>query len=368
MPPPLSSDRLRAARQRAQLLIGPQPATVRDAVRRLGAVQAQLPSAARLALRARTAGATAGDVDQAWAIDRSVVCTWVLRGTLHLVAATDVHWMVDLLGPLSAAGGRRRRERLGLDASTCERGVAAISEVLHGSAPLSRADLVTRIAEHGVRIDPRTQAPAHLVAYAANSGVVCRGPDLAGEATYVLLDEWVPRPERIDRDDALAELARRYLAAHAPASVADFMAWSGLPAADGHRAFGLIAGELATVDTEVGPLHTAATGELDGVEAAPPRLLGHFDPLLLGYRSRELLLDAAHATAIQAGGGFVRPAVLAEGRVAGSWRLNRTGTSAWITVEPFDCFPPGSAAGLEAEAADIGRFLGQHVPLRPSSQ
>ncbi len=357
----LTPDGLRGARQRAQLLSGEQPREVAGAVARMGAVQAQLASAAQLALRVRTTSTTAADVDRA-RVDRSVVCTTTLRGTLHLVAAGDVRWMVDLLGPVSSAAGRRRRESLGLDAATCERGVAAIIEVLRGSPPMSRAELVRRVAEHGVRVDPKTQAPAHLVGYAANAGAICRGPDVSGEATYVLLDEWLPPSSWLGRDHALAELARRYLAAHAPAAVTDFAAWSGLPAGDARRAFELIADELGTVDTAAGPLLTPSPGTI-ATTPPPPRLLGHFDPLLLGYRSKDLVLDPSRAKAIQAGGGFVRPAVLVDGRVAGSWRLDRSGKTSIVLVEPFDTLPPDVTGALEAEAVDIGRFLDQQVRL-----
>lgn len=363
----LTPDELRGARQRAQLLSGEQPGDVIEAVARLGAVQAQLGTAAQLALRARTTATTATDVERARE-DRSLVCTWTLRGTLHLVAAADVRWMVDLLGPVNAAGGRRRRESLGLDPATCERGVEAITEVVRGSPPLPRAELIRRVAEHGVRVDPKTQAPAHLVGYAANAGAICRGPDLDGEATYVLLDEWVPHRGRLDggrldRDDALAELARRYLAAHAPAVVTDFAAWSGLPVADARRAFELIGSELSTVETDAGPLLAPSTSTGAGTPP-PPRLLGHFDPLLLGYRSKDLLLDPSRAKVIQAGGGFLRPAVLVDGRVAGTWRLDRSRKASTVLVEPFDRLSPDVADMLEAEAGDIARFLGADVRLR----
>jgi hypothetical protein len=341
---------------------------VPTAVGALAAVPAQSTSAARLAVRARTAGtagATAAGVDRACARG-TLVRTWAMRGTLHMLAAADVRWIVGLFGPVFAAAGRRRRQQLSLDDATCERGLAAIHAALSREAPLTRAGLVARIADEGVVVDTHTQAPAHLVAYAAMRGLICRGPDLdRDEPTYVLLDDWVPRGATRDGDEALAELARRYLAGHAPAAEADLRAWSGLPAAAARRAFALIADELTEVRLGGAAGYVPATMDLDPPAERVVRLLGAFDPYLLGYRGRELALDGRYAKRIQAGGGIIHPAVLVDGRVVGTWRVERTGSArpVAIRVEAFGRLPRGSRAPLEAEAEDVGRFLGGPASL-----
>src|SRR5262249_26117728 len=155
-------------------------ASVVDAVRHVVGVQGQDVRATRLSVRARTSGLERATVDAAVNTDRTVVRTWAMRGTLHLLAAEDVGWIVGLLGPYFAgrlAGGRRR---LGLDEATCERGVAALRTGLAGG-PLIRGEIVNRLADHGVVLDPKSQAPAHLLAYAAMTGVVCRGPDVTND-------------------------------------------------------------------------------------------------------------------------------------------------------------------------------------------
>jgi hypothetical protein len=364
----LSVDALLAARLRAQLLAGGPAGGVREAVARVVAVQAQAARPARLAVRARTGGLAAADVDRASSSERAVVRSWALRGTLHMVAAADLRWMVGLLGPVFARAGRRRREQLGLDERTCRRALAAIEKVLKGSRPLTRAELVERIAGEGVRVDPRTQAPPHLLGYAANQGLICRGPDVErDEPTYVLLDEWVPAAPPRDRDDALAELARRYLAGYGPAGVQDFVAWSGLPATDGKLAWRLLGGELAQVSVDGKELWALSGADLEPPSGCPPRLLGHFDAFLLGYRGRDLILDPAHSRRIQAGGGMVKPAVLVGGRIAGTWRLDTRARTARLTVEPFTSLPRGSRDGLRAEADDVGRFLGLDLGFEVAS-
>jgi len=283
-----------------------------------------------------------------------------MRGTLHMVTAEDAGWLVALLGPGFAAANRRRRLELGLDDDTCERGLRAIGEVLGAHGPLPRGELVSRLAVEGVAIDPRGQAPAHLVAYAAMKGLVCRGPDLDGdEPSYVLLDDWVggrrPAP---DPDAALAELTRRYLGAHGPAAPADLAAWAGIAAGRARRGFELVAGELTEVRAAGAPAWTLrGAGPPPGRGRPGVRLLYRFDDYLLGWRGRDLILSPRFARRIQAGGGWIHPAVLVDGRVVGTWRLGgRAGGRLTVTVEPFEPLD-GALPGLEAEAADLGRFL-----------
>jgi hypothetical protein len=361
VPRSLTADRVRALRARAQLLAGPPARGVLAAVAGVGAVQAQATPAARLAVRARTRGLSASDVDGACA-GREVVRTWAMRGTLHMVPAADVRWMVAMLGPGYVRAAARRRAQLGLDNVTCERGMAALRDILTGSPPLTRAELVARLAEAGVRLDPKSQAPPHLLLVAAGRGLVCRGPDgERDEPTYVLLDAWTSGVDADEPADPRAELARRYLRGYAPATVADFGTWSGLPAADARAAFAALDRELVPVDaagTDAVTLAVTLAGMPPaGAAAQTPRLLGPFDPYLLGYRDRGLVLDDRHAGRIAAG-GLIHPAVLVGGRVVGRWRLARKGATATVTVEPFDALPPDSHDALRAEADDIGRFLG----------
>ena len=355
----LSPERLRAARWHALRLDG-TAGTVAEVAAHLGGLQAQAAPPARMAVRPRTAGLTGGAVDRACA-DRDVTRTWAMRGTLHMIATADVRWMTDVFGPVFVRRDHRRRLQLGLGDDLCERALTALAAILAGSNPLTRAELIERLAAEGIAIDPSTQQPPHLLGYAAGRGLICRGPDRpepGEEPTYVLLDEWAPDAPALDRDQALAELARRYLGGYGPASRADFTTWSGLPAADTGRAWDLTAGEavpVAAADCELAALPGA---RLDA-PAPRPRLLGHFDPLLMGYRDRDLVLDPARARRIQAGGGFVQPTVVAEGRVAGTWRLDRR--AGRLVVEPFTPQNTVTRDALASEAADIGRFSGLNV-------
>jgi len=335
-------------RMHAQFL--PQTDDVAGIARRAGGIQAQDAPAARLALRARGLR-DQGAVARAYAAGE-VVCSWLMRDTLHLVPAEDLPPLLALLGQRNLAANARRRRELGLTEEVCRQALAAIPEVLR--EPLGRAELIAALIARGVKVDPKGQAPAHLMGYAAAHGLICRGADVAPrEPGYLLL----PRSalQGVDADRALVELARRYAAAFGPAGPADFAAWAGLTQAVGRRAFALA--EL----TEAGPgLYVAPDS------AAPPpgpplvRLLGAYDNYLLGYRDRELMLDRAYAKRINAGGGVIKPALVVDGRVLGTWR--RDGGT--LVVERFARLPAAARPGLEAEAADVGRFLGEKLTLR----
>jgi hypothetical protein len=346
--PSPSDGELRALRLRAQRLTGPPATGAAELVGTLVGVQAQDPVAAALALRARSRGLDLAAVERARDEERSIVWTWAMRGTLHLVAAADVGWLLGLLGPVFAAAGRRRRLALGLDDALCERALVVLREVLADAGPLPRAELVARLVAAGVPIDAAGQAPAHLVGFAALRGVICRiGP--SREPRYALLDEWLGAPPpALDEDAALARLARRYRAGHGPGDAADLAAWSGLGLRRARRAFSLV----ANVGAEPAPAEARAA------------LLGHFDPYLLGYASRDLVLDPRFARRIQAGGGFIAPALLVDGRVAGTWRRARRGDALDVTLEPFEELPDGALHELEREARDVARFLGA-APVRP---
>jgi hypothetical protein len=353
-------------RMRAQRLAGSRATDVRAVLRGVGALQAQDTAAARLAVRPRSAGLTAAAVTRACNEERSVVRTWLMRGTLHMVPAEDVGWLVALLGPILAAGDRRRRLQVGLDDDLCARALPAINTILRRENPLTRAALVRRLAEQGVRIDARSQAPAHLVAYAAARGLICRGPDEEDdEPTYVLLEEWVgTQPER-DPDAALAELARRYVGAYGPAGVLDFAAWAGIAAGQARRAFQLIAGELEAVEVSGQQVWLLASDDPDDVEIGGPcvRMLPRFDAYLLGYRSRDLALAPQFARRIQAGGGWIHPAMVVDGRIVGTWRLLRKGDRVTVAAQPFERLDRAILSAFEAEAADVGRFLGAAATL-----
>jgi len=359
--------RLRAQAQRLTAATGRKstpPAILRDVC----GLQAQLVSAARLGLRVRGAGLSAGSVTRALNQERSVVRTWLMRGTLHLVAAEDLGWLLSLLGPIFAAGSETRHAQLGLDRDSKLRGVDTIRRILADAGPLTRYELVERLQRRGIRLDPKSQAPIHLIRLAALRGVLCQGSDRDnGEPTYVLIDDWVGQPSSPAGAPALGELARRYFAAYGPATVEDLASWSGLPLSQARSAVTMAMPALAevTIRGQPGYLLQARLPRSWPLAQANPdvRLLPAFDTYLLGYRDRELTVPLpALRHRLQRGGGWLHPAVIVNGRAVGAWRLAGAGRKPEVRIEPFEKLSRAVQAGIEAEARDLGRFL--DVPLQ----
>ncbi len=329
-----------AARAYANGLGDDRARTVAGAVRRVVALQGQDVRATRLAVRVRTDGLTAADVDDAVARG-DVVRTWAMRGTLHLVAGADLRWLTAIFGPYFRDRQRPRRQRLGLTDDDCARGVAQLQTFLH--TPMTRAEIVER-----VDLPLAGQAAPYFLAFAAFEGVVCRGPERGNDATYVLVDEWV----RTHGDGRLAE---RYLRGHGPATPEDLAAWSGLPVTVARKAFDDVRDLLEPVDGGF-RLRDGEHGEATGT-----RLLGHFDAYLLGYRERPI--PARYVKTIQTGGGFVMPAVSESGRIHGVWSSRSARGAIGIDVTPFTTISERLTRELSGEVADLGRFLGQRTTL-----
>ena len=299
----------------------------------------------RLAVRARTAGLTAADVDRALTVDRSLIVSWLNRGTLHLVRSLDYWWLHDLTTPqlLTSTMTRLGQERVTPDAA--ERGVAVIAQALSDEGPLTRAQLRERVAAAGVRVEG--QALVHTLVLATLRGLIVRGPMVGAEQAFALVDEWLgPRPEPADREWALAELARRFLAGHAPASDRDLARWANLPLRDARA--GLAAS--AAIHRSDGLFRL-----VDPPAAAPPLpgplLLGAFDPVLHGWVSREPILGAAQG--IVTTNGVFRPFALVRGKAAATWGL----AGGRVTLSPLRRLSRADSAALEQEASDVVRFL-----------
>ena len=333
---------LRRRRAAAQLL-GGKRTDLAAAVRHLLAVQAQDPRAARLALRARGAAARPAEVDAALTDDRSLVAGWLLRGTLHLVMRDDYAWLHSLTAPISAATSRRRLAQLG---ASLDDALPVIRDSLAEEGPLARAEIAERIAAAGLRAEG--QIVPHLLALAAAERHVVPGPVVEGSQRFALARDWLGPPTAPPpREVALAELARRYVRGHGPATEADLAAWSGLSLRDVRAGLAAVAGELRQ-DGELVDLAERS----DPPRRAPARLLPAFDPYLLGWRDRSFAVDAQHARAVHPGGGIVRATAVADGRVLGTWSRRR----GHVEVEPFAPLPARVRSSLRRDAADVERF------------
>jgi Winged helix DNA-binding domain len=342
-----------AERFRAQLLAG-EPARDPVAVaERLLAVQGQDPRGARLAIRVRSVGLSAGDVDRALSEQRSLLITWLNRGTLHLVRSEDYPWLHALTAPRLFSGNARRLAQEGVSSAAAERAVKVIERSLAQEGPLTRVQLRERIGAAGVRTEG--QALVHLLMLASLRGLVVRGPMVGAHHAYALVHDWLGPSPPLERERALAELARRYLCGHGPADERDLAKWSGLSLRDARAGLRGIARGL--VEREDGLFELAArmgvtvSSEDAGAGPPPPRLLGAFDPLLLGWCSRAAILGS-HQGIVTVNGLF-RPFALVRGRAVATWSM----PGGKVEVEPFGRLARRDAALLAADGEDVVRYL-----------
>jgi hypothetical protein len=337
-----AADAVHAARLTAQGLAG-DPATSVDAVvERLLAVQGQDGRGFRLAVRARSAGLAASDVDRALA-ERRLVVSWVNRGTLHLVRSQDWPWLHALTTPQLRTGNARRLQQEGVDPAAARRGVDAVRRALQ-DGPRTRAQLREVVASADVPV--AGQALVHVLMLATLEGVCVRGPVVEGEQAFVPVGDWLGPPPVVDRDRALAELAVRYLAGHGPADGADLARWAGLTLGAARRALRSVADRL--VELPGGLL------DLPGHEPAPlpaPRLLGPFDPVLLGWCSREPV--TGRHTGLVTVNGIFKAFALVEGRAAATWGY----AAGRVTVTSLEPYGADVVAALQHDAQDVERYL-----------
>ena len=335
-------------RLRTQRLTGPGFAAPADVVRWFGAVQAQDYYGALWAVGQRCANATEASVEQAIA-DRAIVRTWPLRGTLHFVAAEDVGWMMQHLAPQLAERTRRRFLPFGLDHRVFVRCASTIVKALEGGRQLSRQQVYQRLERAGIRTAGRG---LHILWQMAHEGLICFGTREGKQHTFVLLEEWVPKATRLDRDEALAELARRYFTSHGPATLQDFTWWSGLPVADARRGV-----EAARVKAP----HLAPTHPAPRTSSARPShhavLLPPYDEYTVAYKDRSAALDPKHAAATR--NGIFSPTILIDGRIAGTWTRRLTKDAVEVGLKPFAPLRGARARSVAAAAARYGRFLGR---------
>ncbi|MDS1269086.1 winged helix DNA-binding domain-containing protein [Lipingzhangella sp. LS1_29] len=324
----------------AQLLAGQRAETPAAAVAWLTAAQGQDYAGALTSIALRTRTGTRAAVEQA--LDAGeIVRSWPMRGTLHLVCAADLGWMLEVLTPRVLAASARRRSQLGVDESTIERArtIAVTELAAHGR--LSRSQLLARWEEAGIAT--AGGRGYHLITYLSMTGLLCFGPTRDGEQQLVLVAEWIPQPRTVEREEALGELALRYFRSHGPATFQDFARWAQLTATDARTGVARVDGELTRLyvhDTEylldpaIPQRLEQCRGEIDDV-----LLLPGFDEFVLGYANRAAVLPSAFADRIVPGGnGVFRPTVVRDGQIVGTWRHVGTASARRIEATAFTEF------------------------------
>ncbi|MBN8825526.1 MULTISPECIES: winged helix DNA-binding domain-containing protein [unclassified Spirosoma] len=343
-----------------QLIAQPAHTTISALVSWMGAMQAQDAHMVKWAIGVRSPGVTESQV--AAALDAgALIRTHLLRPTWHIVAAEDIHWLLALSAPHVKASIRSRLKELEITTDVLTTCYSILEKALSEQVHLTRPELMLELQQAGIPTD--NNRSSHLMILAELDGIVCNGMTKGNQLTYALLQERVPKPQPLQREEALLKLARTYFSSHGPATLSDFVWWSGLPITDARRA--LLAIQSDFVSENIG----SQTYWFDASQYVPPSvdeslyLLPAFDEYTISYKDRSAVLSAdAHQMAISANGIF-SPIIVYNGAVIGLWK--RTLKKDNVILEPsfFEKPTPSILRLFEKASADFGRFLNRNPEL-----
>lgn len=341
--------------------------TANELVGWLGAVQAQDYPGAKWALGQRLANTTDAALDKAFA-EGAILRTHVLRPTWHFVTPADIGWLLKLTAPRVNALNASMYRKLGLDKTILEQGQRIFARELAGGKELTRAELAQALEAVGIDCTDLVRLSL-IMMYAELSGLICSGALQGKQHTYALLEERVPAgvAKNLSGEEALAELARRYLKSHGPATLQDYVWWSGLTVAEAKAGFGLIKNEFAQ-ETLNGQTYWFTDMALPAAVAQTTphvRLLPNYDEYIVGYTDRAAIFDPTHNKHLDA---RVNPlfnhTVLVNGQIAGTWKRGAKKSLAEIELHLFATLTEPEMNALNNAAQTYSDFLGLPLKLK----
>ncbi len=338
-----------------QLLVASNAETPRDVVSHLGAVQAQDYSGGEWSIGLRLPGSKLAHVEKEIS-EGKIVRTWALRGTLHFLAGADVRWILELLAPGIIQGLARRYRELELDSSTFKKADSILEKALSGNGHLTRNELRTIIEKRGVSCEG--QRMAFILHRASLDRVICFGVTRERQQTHAMFDKMVTRSKPKEREESLVELTRRYFTSHGPATIQDYMWWSGLSAADAKDGLEMAKSEL--VHDSIGdkvywmpPKNLAPKSAVPTVHLLPP-----FDDFLIGYKDRSASMDGTVLRRLRTG-GMPDPTIMIDGKIAGKWSRTLKKDSVTIQTKLFRKFNKHEAQSLDDAVERYADFIGK---------
>jgi hypothetical protein len=326
----------------------------------LVAVQAQDYPGAKWGLGLRLQGATDHEVEQAFA-SGAILRTHVMRPTWHFVTPDDIRWLLALTAPRVHAANASRYRKLELDGAFFRRCDTAVRRVLQGGNQLTRDELAALLRKSGLATGGGLRM-GYILMRAELEGVICSGPRRGKQFTYALLEERVPNSRALDRDEALAELARRYFVTRGPATVHDFAKWSGLTLADARAGLEATSTQLRreVVDGQTYWFSVGGRSELDFSSGAC--LLSIYDEYISSYKGRSTAVDEVTSARLRAMGNALTGIIVVDGRIVGTWKRALKKDAVVIEVNRLSRLTVAANRAIAAAAHRYGVFLG--LPAR----
>ncbi len=334
-----------------------------DVVGWLGAVQAQDYLGSLWAVGLRMHNATEHAIEQA-IIDRKIVRTWPMRGTLHYVLPEDVRWMIELLAPrVIASNEARQLKQFELDHATIKRCKELFERALQGGKHLTRDGMYKAL--EAAHISTAKGRGLQILWRVAPEGTICFGARQGRQPTFVLLDEWIPATKALERDEALAKLASRYFASHGPATIQDSVWWSGLTVVDAKAGIAM-AGQVLVqevIDGETYWLSSTARRRKDAMHSA--YLLPSYDEYTVGYRDRSASFDARNAKQMNYWNNILfSPTIVIDGRIVGTWKRTFEKDRVVIKLLPFQKLAKAEGRAVAEAAHRYAEYLEKPLVLK----
>jgi hypothetical protein len=344
------------------------PRSPEDVLNSLGAIQAQDYPAALWAIGLRCGKPiTKADVEEAIS-ERKISRTWLMRGTLHLASSRDIHWMLRLFAPRLLNTAISRDRHLGLSDYVVKKAQGLFAAALKGEGRLTRGEMYEVLKKGG--IDTAGLLGYHLLYRAAWDGVICFGAHEGKQPTFELLHARIVSKRELSNDEALAELASRYFASHGPATIRDYVWWSGLKTSDARAGIEKASPGLASEEIDGKTYYMPKSSRHDKDEVRV-HLLPAFDEYLVGYADRSAMLSNPDTQKMLKSGkivfthsnGIFLPVVVADGEVVGTWKRKNEKRNAAVAIRPFMKFDEGLTEGVEKAAGRYGNFLESPVAV-----
>ncbi len=336
-----------------QQIEGNDHTSITELMHWLGPIQAQDYAHSKWALGLRLPHVTNREVEQAIA-DRKLVRGWILRGTLHTVAAQDMHWLLDLVASRIISSSKGRNRQLGLDEETFARCEEIFLQVLKGKKELTRDEIATILQEEGITAEG--QRLYHILHRAGLDQVICFGSRREKQFTFTLLDEYVPKSQRLQPDDPLLELARRYFTSRAPATLEDFVWWSGQTKTAAKKVI-LALDDLLDAKQVAGQIYYLPKGASEMPAQNKLYLIPAFDEYVIAYRDRTAALPADKTQVVISKNGIFYPAIVDNGIVIGTWKRKVKKEQVIILPELFETPTAQTKKRIEIAAQAFADFL-----------
>jgi hypothetical protein len=324
----------------------------------MGAMQAQDYSMAKWAIGLRLLNSTVNKIETACNKGK-IIRTHLMRPTWHFVSADDIYWMLELTAPQIKSASKSRDKELELSEAIFSKSNNILEKTLSNETNLTREELAKEFDKAKIKTD--NNRLSHLLLHAELDGIICNGLIKSGKQTYAILAERVPNKKVFTRDKSLAELAKRYFTSHCPATLKDFVWWSGLTVKDARQALESVKSNFITekICSEIYWL-TNSFSDTESYKTSV-HILPAYDEFLISYKDRSASLSLVHSRKAVSNNGVFRPFIVVNGQVAGIWKRTTKRDKIVIETEFFRPLGKDIKRLIEKELNRFGHFLKKEI-------